>query len=120
MRKHPRLSKNGFGILTHLLRKKAAQSSSKYRISAMAFDSRGEFLGQAFNGLPMDEMDVKEGSGVHAEARLMRKYGQVAKTIVISRIGHNGDWRPIQPCPKCQELARKLGIRLETIEECRT
>ena len=120
MRKRPRLSKNGFGILTHLLKKKAAQSASKYRISAMAFDSRGEFLGQAFNGLPMDEMDIKEGSGVHAEARLMRRYGKIAKTIVISRIGHKGDWRPIQPCQKCQQLADKLGIRLTTIEECRT
>lgn len=120
MRKRPRLSSNALPFLLEMLGKKAAQSKSKYRISAMAFDSRGEFLGQAFNGLPMDEMNIKKGSGVHAEARLMRKYGQLAKTIIISRIGHKGDWRPIQPCPKCQQLADKLGISLTTIEECRT
>ena len=119
MRNFPRLSRNSLAILTFRLKKKAAQSRSKYRISAMAFDARGEFLGQAFNGLPMDEMDVKEGSGVHAEAKLMRKYGQIAKTIVISRIGNGGDWRPIQPCNNCQALAKKLGIKLITIEECR-
>ena len=85
------------------LKKKAAQSKSKYRISAIAFDERGDFV---------------PGIGVHAEYKLMMKYGSLIKTIFISRIGHSGEWRPIKPCANCQALADKLGIKLITIKEC--
>ena len=119
MRNVPRLSSNSIPIIVRRLGKKAAQSKSKYRISAMAFDSRGEFIAQAFNGLPMDGVEGKEGCGVHAEAKLMRKYGVLLKTIVISRIGHSGDWRPIEPCEKCRKLAEKLGVKLMTIDQCK-
>lgn len=119
MRNVPRLSSNSIPIIVKRLGKKAAQSRSKYRISAMAFDSRGEFVAQAFNGLPQDGIEGKEGSGIHAEAKLMRKYGTLLKTIVISRIGHGGDWRPIHPCKNCQKLADKLGVKLITIDECK-
>lgn len=100
------------------LRKKASQSKSKYRISAIGFDSRGEFVGQSFNGLPKPGC-IGKGMGIHAEARLMTKYGDLLKTIVISRIGHGGAWRPIQPCQNCQKLAEKLGVKLITIDQCK-
>ncbi len=119
MRNVPRLSSNSFPIILKRLGKKAAQSKSKYRISAMGFDYRGEFVAQAFNGVPPDGIDGKEGSGIHAEAKLMRKYGVLLKTIVISRIGHGGDWRPIEPCEKCRKLAEKLGVKLVTIDLCK-
>lgn len=119
MRNVPRLSSNSFPIILKRLGKKAAQSKSKYRISAMGFDYRGEFVAQAFNGVPLSGVKVKEGGGVHAEAKLMRKYGALLKTIVISRIGHRGDWRPIEPCEKCRKLAEKLGVKLITIDQCK-
>lgn len=99
------------------LKKKASQSKSKYRISAIGFDSRGEFVGQSFNGLPKSGC-LGKGMGIHAEAKLMTRYGGILKTILISRIGHGGEWRPIKPCAKCQALANKLGIKLITIKEC--
>lgn len=119
MRNVPRLSSKSFPIILKRLGKKAAQSKSKYRISAMGFDYRGEFVAQSFNGVPSSAVKVKEGAGVHAEAKLMRKYGALLKTIVISRIGHSGDWRPIEPCEKCQKLAQKLGVKLITIDQCK-
>ena len=117
MRNFPRLSANSFGIIMLRLKKKAAQSKSKYRISAIAFDERGDFVAQAFNGLPQDGV-VGPGTGRHAEAVLMMKYGSLIKTIFISRIGHSGEWRPIKPCANCQALADKLGVKLITIKEC--
>ena len=117
MRNFPKLSSNAMDVLRGKLRKKASQSKSKYRISAVAFDDHGDFIAQSFNGLPKDGHHGK-GSGIHAEARLMSKYGSIAKTILISRIGHGGEWRPIQPCKQCQAMAEKLGIKLIAIEEC--
>jgi len=119
MRNFPRLSNNTLDFIILRLKKKASQSRSKYRISAMGFDNRGEFVAQAFNGVPLSGVKVKEGGGVHAEAKLMRKYGVLLKTIVISRIGHRGDWRPIEPCEKCRKLAEKLGVKLITIDQCK-
>lgn len=119
MRNFPKLSANSLPILIGKLKKKAAQSHSKIRISAIAFDQRGEFIAQTFNQVPLEGVECKRGSGIHAEARLMRKYGNLVKTIVISRIGHGGDWRPIKPCGKCQALADKLGVKIITIDECK-
>jgi len=119
MKKMPRLSINSLdNIIVLRLKKKASQSRSKYRISAMGFDKRGEFVAQAFNGLPQDGV-IGPGSGRHAEAILMAKYGDLLKTIVISRIGHSGEWRPIEPCQNCQKLASKLGVKLITIDQCK-
>ena len=115
MRNFPKLSSNSIPIIAHRLKKKAVQSPSKYRISAVAFDGRGEFLAQSFNGLPCAGIKIKTGCGVHAESKLMMKYGQLVKTIIISRVGHGGDWRPISPCKKCQALADKLGVKLISI-----
>lgn len=117
MRNVPRLSSNSFPIILKRLGKKAAQSKSKYRISAMGFDYRGEFVAQAFNGVPPEGVESKIGAGIHAEAKLMRKYGTLVKTILISRIGHTGEWRPIEPCPRCRALAKRLGVKLVTIDE---
>ena len=82
------------------------------------FDKRGEFIAQAFNGLPQDGV-IGPGSGRHAEALLMAKYGDLLKTIVISRIGHGGEWRPIEPCHNCRKMADKLGVKLITIDQCK-
>ena len=118
MRNFPKLSSNSLGLLSQRLKKKAEQSPSKTRVSAIAFDRNGDFIAQAFNTLPIDGVRLNKGAGIHAEAKLMRKYGTLVKTIIISRIGRGGAWLPIQPCEKCQELARKLGIKIVPIEEC--
>lgn len=118
MRNFPKLSANSISILTKRMKKKAAQSISKYHICAVAFDKRSEFIAQAFNTVPIDGVPPKMGSGLHAEAILMRKFKDRIKTILLSRVGHGGDWRPIKPCEKCQALAHKYGVKIVTIEEC--
>ena len=105
-------------MLVKRMRKKASQSISRYRISAIAFDKNGEFIAQSCNNVPMEGVEPKPGAGIHAEAKLMRKYGTRIKTILISRVGHGGEWRPIKPCNNCQALADKLGVKLITIKEC--
>ena len=118
MRNFPKLSSNSIPILTRRMKKKAAQSISKYHICAVAFDKRSEFIAQAFNTVPIDGVAPRMGSGIHAEAKLIRKYKDRIKTILLSRVGHGGDWRPIKPCDKCQALAHKYGVKIITIEEC--
>ena len=119
MRNFPKLSSNSLDMLVKRMHKKASQSISRYRISAVAFDKNGEFIAQSFNNVPMEGVEPKHGAGIHAEAKLMRKYGTKVKTILISRVGHGGEWRPIKPCEKCQALASKLGVKIITIAECR-
>ena len=118
MRNFPKLSANSIAILVQRMHKKAAQSISRYRVSAIAFDKNGEFIAQACNRVPSQGVEPKRGAGIHAEQLLMRKYGTLIKTIIISRVGHGGDWCPIKPCEKCQALANKLGIKIITIKEC--
>lgn len=118
MRNFPKLSPNSISILTARMKKKATQSISRYRISAVAFDHNDDFLAQTTNGVPMQGVEAKHGAGQHAEQILMRKFGSRIKTILISRVGHGGEWRPIRPCEKCQALANKLGIKIITIAEC--
>lgn len=119
MRNFPRLSNNSIDLLTQRMKKKASQSNSKYHISAIAFDERGDFIAQTKNEVPIDGVDPHPGAGVHAEAKLIRKYGTKVKTILLARVGHGGDWRYIKPCDKCQALADKMGVKIITIAECR-
>ena len=61
-------------------------------------------------------MDGK-GAGLHAERRLMQKYGEAISKIVICRTNGNGKMLPIDPCQNCQKIADKLGIVIESIKE---
>lgn len=119
MHKFPRLHKKNMRIIKERLFTKANASRCEFRISAIAFDKRGEFIGQAFNSR-REGLKAKygKGRGVHAEMKLMHEYGNRIKTIVISRIGNGGDWLPIKCCPKCQAVANKLGITVFAIDEC--
>jgi len=105
--------------LTQLL-KKAAKSDCTYRVAAIAFDKKGDVLGcvsnshSAWDVVKSDGVG-RPGTGVHCERTLMSRYGVNIKTIVICRIGHGGDLRPIEPCSVCQKAARKLGIKILTV-----
>ena len=118
MRNFPNLSANSMDLIVAKLKKKARQSPSKFHISAIAFDKRGAFLGQAFNHF-RPGLSQGKGQGLHAERALMNRYGDLIKTIMICRIGSSGDWLPIRPCNQCLETATKLGIKIVTIHSCR-
>ena len=101
-----------------LLKEKAAHSPCTYKISALAFDSKGDILGHVTNSHSKNwdilekEKVGRAGTALHAERRLIQRYGQLIKTIVICRVGRSGSIRPIDPCPACQKVASKYGIKI--------
>lgn len=109
-------------IILQTLKKKAAKSSCTYRISAIAFDAKGDVLGTAVNShadwnvIEKDGIG-REGTAKHAERKLMAQYSENIKSIIICRIGHGGALRPIDPCPVCAKAAKKLGITITTVRE---
>jgi hypothetical protein len=92
------------------LRKKAAQSRCRYRVSAVAYNKRGDVIAPTSNKPRFN----RKGGGFHAEAVLMRSIRGI-HTIVICRVGEGGNLLPIRPCRACQKLADKLGIRLLSV-----
>lgn len=108
-------------MLEQLLKEKASHSPCTYRISAVAFDRKGDILGHVTNSHSLnwnilEKQDVgRAGTALHAEKRLIAQYGQLIKTIVICRVGRGGDLRPIDPCPACQKAASKYGIKIVSL-----
>ena len=103
-----------------LLCEKAAHSPCTYKISAIAFDKRGDILGHVTNS--HSKFDIlgktplgRAGTALHAERRLFARYGDNVKTIVICRIGNSGNILPIDPCPACQRVAKKLGVKIISV-----
>jgi len=103
--------------LLNRVQAKARQSSSQYRIGACAISKKGDILGFAMN-TPQRPGAVLEGkyTGQHAEAALIKRYGENIKTIIVSRIGLGGDLRPIEPCEKCAKLAKKYNIKIVPVK----
>lgn len=103
-----------------MLMEKASRSACTYKVSAVAFDKKGDVLGHATNAHSDWDVIAKTGDGragtaKHAERRLLSQFGRSAKTIVICRVGHSGKLRPIDPCPACRKVANKLGVKIVTI-----
>lgn len=100
------------------LKQRATSSHVTYRIAAFAFSKKGNLLGSAVSAISRHGKDTttKHGSGRHAEREVIAKYGRKIHTIVIMRIGHGGDIRPIHPCKKCKEVADKYGIKILSVE----
>ena len=63
----------------------------------------------------MDNIEPKRGAGGHCEQRLMREFGRKVKTIIIMRIGKNGEIAPIDPCETCSKIANKMGVKIITV-----
>jgi len=87
-----------------------------YRIVAAGFSKKGNLLGIETNGwreLPT----TRKGTGKHAEAALMKKYGKKLHTIYILRVGNALDILPIHPCEACKNMASKIGIKIIPIHE---
>jgi len=104
-----------------LLKEKASHSPCTYRISAIAFDNKGDILGHTSNSHSLNwnilekQDEGRAGTALHAERRLIAQYGQLIKTIVICRVGRSGKIRPIDPCPACQRAAAKYGIKIVSL-----
>jgi hypothetical protein len=96
-----------------IAKKKARQSISRYRVSALGFNKKGELVCTSFNK-PRFE---RKGGGVHAEMQIMRAHPKSIKTIIICRTGGNDKLLPIHACPACQAKADDLGIKIKTISD---
>lgn len=92
--------------------KKAQQSICKYKVAAMGFDHRGRCLGMMCNAPRYS----REGGSLHAELRLMRRYRNQLKSIIIVRTNNKGDLKPITPCNVCSAVAEILGITIRSIQ----
>ena len=105
----------------NLLKEKASHSPCTYKVSAIAFDAKGDILGHVTNshsrGWNVIEKNQvgRAGTASHAERRLISQYSQLIKTIVICRVGRSGNLRPIDPCPTCQKAAAKYGIKIVSL-----
>jgi len=91
--------------------KKALTSSCRYRISALGFNKRGELVATTTN----KPRFYRKGGGVHAEMALMLGHPKSLKTILICRVGKNGDLAQIDPCVTCNMKAAELGIKIITV-----
>lgn len=91
---------------------KASNSNCRFRVSAMGYSSKGNLLGTCTN---QHRFSDKRG-GLHAERKLIAKYGKRLKSIVICRVGNSGALLPIDPCETCQKIADKMGIKIYSLK----
>lgn len=102
--------------LKDILVQQSQKSMSTYRVSAVAFDKKGDMLGAVCNSFRRDNVKPGKYSGYHAETKLIHRYGDKIKTIVIARTGGGGNLLPIDPCEKCAHIAKKMGIKIISIK----
>lgn len=93
------------------LRKKAGQSICTYKVSAIGFNRKGDYIGHSINVSRF----MRQGGGKHAEMRLLQRYGNKISTIFIARFGKSGNFLPINACQCCQKVADKLGVRIVSV-----
>lgn len=98
--------------LKNRAQRKAITSNCHFKISAMGYSAKGNFLGACTN----QHRFIGKGKGMHAERKLIAKFGRRLKSIVICRVGNGGDLLPIDPCETCQKIADKMGIKIYSIK----
>ena len=96
------------------LKRKASSSVCRHMVGAISYDKRGNIL-CVTNNSPRHDLPSRRGSGRHAEAAAMLKFGKRIETIIILRINKRGDLLKISPCKNCSKLARKLNIQIKTL-----
>lgn len=102
MRSHP-------SIIADRMIRAALRSVCVYKISAVGIDRKGRIIGIAVNQPRLPSR------GLHAEELLIRRSPRSLAKIIIARVGATGILRPIDPCEKCQKLANKYGIMIESL-----
>ena len=102
------MKKSGNAILaltSRLIRKLdiSKEHSLRYRVAAAAYSKQGNLLGIEMNGW-RELATVRRGTGKHAEAALMKRFGKKIDTIYILRVGNALDILPIHPCEACKNM----------------
>ena len=91
-----------------ILISKAKKSTCRYKVSAIGFDRRGNFVGCTSNHKRFGHY----GGSVDAEIKMIRKYGKKVKTMIICRVNNKGNLLKIDACDRCQKILDKLGIKV--------
>lgn len=99
--------------IINLIRKKASQSSCKYKISAIALNKKSEIIAQAINKHGQNENDYYRG--LHAEMECLKKCKSTPTAMIIGRVNPAGDMLPIHPCNTCRKILEKKGIKIMTV-----
>jgi hypothetical protein len=95
---------------------KPNKENLKYRIAAIAFTKKGNFIDIRYNNF-REGLSNRKGAGLHAEQDLIHRYGNRIDTIYILRVGGSGDCLPIHPCEVCKSIADKRGIKIIPLHE---
>lgn len=111
------MKKFEFFTLINIMEKKAEQSTNNFHIAAAAFSKKNNLLGTASCNPNKNFPVSKKGTGIHAEAELIKKYKRQIDKIYICRICRSGAPRPIEPCPNCAKLAKKYDIKIINIHD---
>jgi hypothetical protein len=88
--------------------RKAKRSPCRFKICAIGLNHRGEITNISTNGI---RFNYKYG-GLHAETNVMRRSNKGLKFIILLRVGERGNILPIQPCIKCKQKAKELGVKI--------
>jgi len=96
-------------LLSRILRAGLRVSACRYRVVAVGLDHRSRIICITTNTPRLSKQ------GYHAEERLIFRTPQSLSTIILARVGASGELRPIDPCPRCQRLADKRKIKIESI-----
>lgn len=90
---------------------KARKTPCKYKICAIGFNRRGEYLGMSTNRPRFN----RYGGGEHAEIRLIRRYGNKLRSIILIRVTSTGKLTKIDPCSVCAKVMKDQGIICKTL-----
>lgn len=100
--------------LINLAIKKAQQSNCTYKISALGFNAKGDYIGAVFNKKSNCRHSINGKNGLHAEIELFKKY--YPSSILILRTNNSSKLLPIHPCKRCKSILVSNRVRLFTIE----
>ncbi len=113
----PCLNRLKYEVVPRMKRKlKPDKVNIKYRIAAIAFTKKGNFIDIRYNNF-REGLSNRKGAGLHAEQDLIHRYGKRIHTIYILRVGKSGDYLPIHPCEVCKSIAEKQGIKIIPLHE---
>jgi len=96
-------------LLPRAIRAALRVHTCRYRVVAVGVDYRSRVIGLATN------MPRLERRGWHAEERLIHRSPRSLRTVLIARVGADGELLPIDPCEHCRKLADKYGVRISRL-----
>lgn len=86
--------------------KKAKKSGCRFKVSAIALNTKGDTLGVCAN-VPRLEC---QGGSLHAEIVAVMRFPSVA-TVIVCRVNTNGKLLPINICKNCRKFLARQRVK---------